>query len=206
MRRPVIAVLFSSALTLVAAIGGTGCSGSDDASSGNATGLPGAAGGGNGGGDNGNGSNAASSSQAASSADFCKTFCGRITTCDKSIDEETCAANCTNDLKLEAMRGDYVTKIVACWNKLSCAEVLETGSLGSCRDEALAMMTPSETASAFCGELEKNLAKCDVSLEKAQCLNLSKSRTDATIEKAKKCGDKSCSNIMPCISATFDIE
>jgi hypothetical protein len=177
----------------VALIFAAGCSGGESSNS-SPAGLTAA----------GSGSSSSSAS-AATTSDLCKPLCTRTSSCDTDVDSETCIARCESKLKIDGKRSEFVNGVVACWNKLDCSEVLSANGLGDCVEEAAVTIVPTDTAKAFCNNLEDSLTKCDTGLAKAKCLDLTKIYADVTLDKAKKCTEKSCSNILPCVYATLDL-
>lgn len=151
------------------------------------------------------GATASSSFAVATTSDLCKPLCTRTSSCNADVDQETCLAHCENKLEVDGKRADFVNGVVACWNTLDCREVLSSSGLSDCVEEAAAAIAPSDAAKSFCSDLEASLSKCEATLAKATCLDLTKIYADVTIEQARKCTEKSCANLLTCISATLGL-
>lgn len=142
---------------------------------------------------------------AATPGSFCEAFCQKISSCDTSEDLQTCTESCEGKIgsAIQKLRSDVASETMTCWEKSDCRKVLDGDRLGECLEEATVSASPSPAAKAFCDALANGLGKCDSGLDRAQCLTTAKVYSEETIEQAKKCSTKTCSNILPCVDATF---
>ncbi len=141
----------------------------------------------------------------ASVADFCAAYCKKLSTCDNARDQQTCTNSCSNQFAatLPKIRSDAVSLIKACLENKDCNTTLKSDSIGVCASEASASIAPSDAATQFCNNYIATQAKCGATKDKAVCLTQAKLYTDATIGDANACTSKACTDIDPCVSATF---
>jgi len=169
-----------------------GCSSGNSGSGGPQGGIPGAPGGQNNGG----------------SKSYCDTACAKITQCDGSEDLQTCSASCNNDFAVLApkLRAEYVSKLSSCFSGKDCATVLNGDAATACFDEAAASLAPTQTGTDFCNALSGAFQKCGGSVDMAGCLGAVKQYNDPTLNAAKACFSKSCSDVESCVNAQLGIQ
>jgi hypothetical protein len=155
-------------------------------------GDPGTGGGGGGGG-------------GASLSDFCTTYCGKLSSCDNTRDEQTCSASCDNQLAamFPKLRSDIVSTIETCIKAADCKTSLDGGTIATCATQAEASVAPSAVASKFCDAWAGASTKCGSSIDKATCLDESKLFNDDALNQASQCTSKACADIGGCVSATL---
>jgi len=153
-------------------------------------------GGGNGGDDGGGG---------ASLSDFCSTYCGKLSTCDNTRDEQTCSASCDNQLAamFPKLRSDIVSTIESCITSQDCKTSLDGGTIATCATQAEASVAPSQVATQFCDAWVSASTKCGSSIDKATCLDEAKLFNDDALNQANACTSKACADIQGCVSATL---
>lgn len=147
-----------------------------------------------------------SSSASATNADsFCESYCTKINECDSSSDLQTCTETCGDSLEstVRKLRADLMTEVQSCWEASDCRKVLGGDRLGDCVDEAAVSAAPNANAKAFCDDLGESLAKCDLTVDRARCLDTVKVFGDDAVAQATKCTTKSCATIMGCVDASL---
>jgi hypothetical protein len=138
---------------------------------------------------------------------FCGSLCSQITSCDKTKDVQICTGGCENDnaAGYPKLRANVVDSVLTCFSAADCATVLRGAALSTCVDVATAAIAPSEAGVAFCRAWATTSTNCGRRLDEAQCLALVKQYNDDSIAAAQSCTTKSCSNILACIEAEFNL-
>jgi hypothetical protein len=141
----------------------------------------------------------------ADAVSFCGSLCSRQESCDTSLDVQTCKNTCTNGFAavFPKLRQDVVGLIMQCFDAKDCKTVLDGNVIGTCAEEAVASVAPSDEAVGFCDTLSAAKKKCSSSSTKAQCLDQAKLYSDETIVEAANCTDRPCNEIDRCVAATF---
>jgi hypothetical protein len=145
------------------------------------------------------------SASAASSVDFCRSFCAKEATCDAKTDLDTCNAQCDRELgdTIAKMRADEAASVMTCWQGRDCRSLTPEHFKG-CVQEARINTVPNDAARRFCDAFGEAAMKCDgAELNRAGCLGLAKSYSDAILDKATHCMTKSCTVLDDCLSATL---
>jgi hypothetical protein len=147
----------------------------------------------------------AATASAAASVDFCRSYCAKEATCDVKTDLDTCNAQCDRELgeTLAKWRPDVVAGISSCWQARDCRS-MTNGDFKGCVDEARVSTVPSDATKRFCDAYAAAAMKCDgAEIDRAGCLDVGKSYSDAVLDKSTNCTTKSCTVIEECLRATF---
>lgn len=150
--------------------------------------------------------NTASSSASVSTsgtASFCASYCDHWSACDSSIDKDTCSTECEDAASstFRRLRSDIVEPTKTCFMSSDCKSILSGNALSDCVEEAAVSVAPSAAAKSFCDAFAGAAGRCDASIDRADCLNAAKIYGDETLEAAKACTEKSCSQMGTCIKA-----
>ena len=157
-------------------------------------------------GSGGSGSGATGTNGAQVNAEsMCEAACKRINECDSAKDVQTCKSSCenVNASILPKMRTETIDGMMQCFEEKDCKTVLTSSFVNTCINETAASLAPSPKAEEFCDAWAATAKKCGRTLNKAACLNLSKVYTDQTIDVAKACTAKACTDLERCISGAF---
>ncbi len=149
-----------------------------------------------------------SSSTTPSNADpaqFCSTYCNRVSVCDNTRDQQTCQNLCANQnaATVPKLRADVVKLIQDCFGQKDCKTVLGSDVVATCSTEAVASVAPTAVATQLCDSLVSAETKCGHAQEKATCLNRAKLYSDKTLNDALTCTGKACTDIDTCMDASL---
>lgn len=152
-------------------------------------------------------SSPAAAASSADSASFCEGLCTKESACDSRVDAQTCAAKCENVTvsTVTKLRSDVITQARSCYEASDCRQVLTADRLTECIDEAAVSLAPGKTTKDFCESFIEAAQRCDVTLDRAKCLGAMKAYSDETLADARRCLEKSCSQMPDCVSAVFGL-
>lgn len=149
-----------------------------------------------------------SSTAARSPADvatFCDRLCGRISSCDSTLDVGTCKNQCANqNPTLGKIRGDVVTSVESCVARKDCRTVLSDQLLPTCLAEARASIAPLQATASFCSAMETSAKQCGKGdFDRAGCLEFFKTFAETTLNDGSACANRKCNDVGACVSAEF---
>jgi hypothetical protein len=126
---------------------------------------------------------------------YCAQSCAAQKKCNSMVDETTCTNTCKNQWASYAgkVRLDYADFTKQCVQTSSCDKI------GQCGETAKASIAPTGAAQTWCDDAMKKNAECKFNQDKAQCLNNMKIFTDVTLENARVCFTKPCSDYLACV-------
>ena len=136
---------------------------------------------------------------------YCQRGCATLEGCAGTAGASECKDACQRELgKLSEPRGDLLSYIATCVEAAECAD--KPSAAAPCKDEALAVLAPSNVGNDFCAKHEQKSATCKVDFDKAKCFEAAKTYPDSTLNEASTCvTTAACGGLHACFLANLPV-
>lgn len=139
----------------------------------------------------------------------CERACARAHDCSSAVNVDTCVSDCKGNLGAVGpkLSDAYLSGLDSCLAKRSCNQLVATNVLGSCQDEAKALLAPSATAQALCDRVVASFQECaGLSVAATGCLGNVKIFNDGTLQSASSCDQKPCAQRVACLRDMLGVD
>lgn len=136
---------------------------------------------------------------------YCQRGCATLEGCASASATSACTVACQQDLaKLSEPRGDLLSYIATCVEAAECKD--KASSPSPCKDEALAVLAPSNAGHDLCTNYEQKSVMCKADFEKAKCFEAAKTYPDDTLSEASACVSKAaCGGVRACFLSNLPL-
>ena len=139
----------------------------------------------------------------------CELACERTHDCDSSVDIETCASDCKDDVADIGPRlsGEFLDALDECIAGVSCPALALMPATEACQREAAARLAPSAAAEELCEAVVASIQMCaGISVGTAGCLDTVKIFSSSALTSARSCDEVPCDQRSDCLQMELGLD